>query len=101
LVAYEWPGNVRELRNVAERLVVQDHDGEIMPADLPPDIVASGAGQRVTSAPRRRAEGPVLTVPSPHIAELLEALLSGRMRTRYGLFMERNVTPMVDWKKLN
>jgi DNA-binding NtrC family response regulator len=35
LERHQWPGNVRELRNVAQRLVVLDTDGQIAPEDLP------------------------------------------------------------------
>ena len=38
LLAYAWPGNVRELRNVAERLVLQDREGLLMPDALPHEV---------------------------------------------------------------
>lgn len=38
LTQYAWPGNVRELQNNMERLVVLTSGGEIVPADLPPEI---------------------------------------------------------------
>lgn len=35
LELYPWPGNVRELKNLAQRLVALDDDGEVRLADLP------------------------------------------------------------------
>jgi DNA-binding NtrC family response regulator len=39
LVNYDWPGNVRELRNLTQRVALFA-DGEIHPADLPPEVLA-------------------------------------------------------------
>jgi len=39
LVNYDWPGNVRELRNLMQRVALFA-DGEIRPADLPPEVLA-------------------------------------------------------------
>jgi DNA-binding NtrC family response regulator len=38
LVEADWPGNVRQLRNLIESMVVLAPEGEIRPADIPPDI---------------------------------------------------------------
>ena len=38
LTHYKWPGNVREMRNVLERAIVLDRDGEIDLDDLPPEV---------------------------------------------------------------
>lgn len=38
LARHSWPGNVRELKNLVERLVVLKGEGEIEPADLPPNL---------------------------------------------------------------
>jgi two-component system, NtrC family, response regulator HydG len=44
---YSWPGNVRELQNLIERLVSLSEAGEeIKLNDLPPELLASGAGER-------------------------------------------------------
>jgi transcriptional regulator with PAS, ATPase and Fis domain len=43
LIAYRWPGNVRELKNVVERVVLRTTGRVVEHADLPPDIVRSGA----------------------------------------------------------
>ena len=43
LVSYGWPGNVRELINVIERAVLLCHRGAVDLADLPANVVDSGA----------------------------------------------------------
>jgi transcriptional regulator with PAS, ATPase and Fis domain len=43
LVAYSWPGNVRELKNVVTRAAVMAADSEILPSDLPPELVSQTA----------------------------------------------------------
>ena len=48
LVGYDWPGNVRELRNVVQRALVLAEADEVLPTDLPAEILASDAP--VTSA---------------------------------------------------
>ncbi|MDR1041979.1 MAG: sigma 54-interacting transcriptional regulator [Deltaproteobacteria bacterium] len=39
MYAHRWPGNVRELENVIERGLVLAAGGEIMPEDLPPELL--------------------------------------------------------------
>jgi DNA-binding NtrC family response regulator len=41
LERYSWPGNVRELRNVLERAILLSESNQVMPADLPPDMLAA------------------------------------------------------------
>ena len=57
-----WPGNVRELRNLAQRLVVLDHDGRIRLSDLPDAI-------------RGWPRGETDPVPPPSYAEAREEAL--------------------------
>jgi DNA-binding NtrC family response regulator len=45
LEAYDWPGNVRELKNALERSVVMCRGEEILPGDLPGEVVS---GQPLT-----------------------------------------------------
>jgi DNA-binding NtrC family response regulator len=45
LEVYDWPGNVRELKNALERSVVLCRGEEILPADLPDEVVS---GQPLT-----------------------------------------------------
>lgn len=42
LVNYEWPGNVREMENVIDRALILADEGNITPADLPPQIYKAG-----------------------------------------------------------
>ncbi len=39
LLAYPWPGNVRELKNVIERAMILEAEGEIQTENLPPEIL--------------------------------------------------------------
>lgn len=39
LISYRWPGNVRELKNVIERIVVLESSEEILPEQLPREIL--------------------------------------------------------------
>jgi DNA-binding NtrC family response regulator len=64
LVAHAWPGNVRELRNVAERLVLHDHAGEIRPDDLPREILG------IEPAPIAPREGVALGPRESEFADL-------------------------------
>ncbi len=41
LMSYPWPGNVRELRSAIEFSVISCKGNEVLPADLPPEIVES------------------------------------------------------------
>jgi DNA-binding NtrC family response regulator len=50
LAAYDWPGNVRQLANTVERLVVLKKSGEIVPADLPPELRTATAVERQSGA---------------------------------------------------
>jgi DNA-binding NtrC family response regulator len=50
IVSYDWPGNVRELRNAIERSIVLADRDEILPADLPEEIRASGVGAAARDA---------------------------------------------------
>jgi DNA-binding NtrC family response regulator len=42
--AYHWPGNVRELRNLIERMILMASGEEILPEDLPAQIIAPTTG---------------------------------------------------------
>jgi transcriptional regulator with PAS, ATPase and Fis domain len=43
LLAYRWPGNVRELKNIIERAVYRETDGELTAADL--EFPSAGTGE--------------------------------------------------------
>ena len=52
MTRYAWPGNVRELRNAVERAIVLGDREQIMPQDLPPQVLAAAAPSRTrTSTP--------------------------------------------------
>ncbi len=53
---YDYPGNVRELENAIERACALCENETILPADLPPNIVASALGEKAEQA---RAAMPV------------------------------------------
>jgi DNA-binding NtrC family response regulator len=56
LATHDWPGNVRELRNVVQRALVFAEGEEVLPLDLPPEILA-------TDAPLSAEEGVSLELP--------------------------------------
>jgi two-component system response regulator AtoC len=39
LLSYSWPGNVRELKNAIERAMILDIDTELLPENLPHEVV--------------------------------------------------------------
>jgi DNA-binding NtrC family response regulator len=61
LVAYRWPGNVRELRNVVERVLLLEAEGDEVRAEhLPPEVTGG-----------RRGGGPS---PSPFTSDVVRPL---------------------------
>lgn len=48
---YDWPGNIRELENAIERAIVMSAGGQIVPQDLPQNILS---GQTESALPRPR-----------------------------------------------
>jgi len=53
LTSHRWPGNVRELKNVVERLVIRHSGRDIVPDDLPAEILdaVTFAAETSTQAP--------------------------------------------------
>jgi two-component system nitrogen regulation response regulator GlnG len=49
LTAYDWPGNVRQLENTCRWLTVMASGREVLPSDLPPEILRTG-GQSLAVA---------------------------------------------------
>ncbi len=45
MMQYDWPGNVRELKNAIEHAVIIAKGAVILPAHLPSNLTASGAGK--------------------------------------------------------
>lgn len=44
LQQYNWPGNIRELKNIIERSVILNDNGQLTAKDLPVELQASGSG---------------------------------------------------------
>jgi DNA-binding NtrC family response regulator len=55
LMNYSYPGNVRELENIIERAISFTNSPEILPSDLPSNLLQSPAQKR-SSAPRLKEE---------------------------------------------
>jgi two-component system, NtrC family, response regulator AtoC len=69
LRSYRWPGNVRQLRNVIERALIVGEGHEILPGDLPPEVVREGA----TSPRQEGALRTLQAVEEEHIRHVLES----------------------------
>ncbi|MFZ5466075.1 MAG: nitrogen regulation protein NR(I) [Pseudomonadota bacterium] len=54
LERYDWPGNVRQLENTCRWLTVMASGREVLPSDLPPEILRTG-GQPLAVAGEARA----------------------------------------------
>jgi len=67
LEAYPWPGNVRELLHAVERAVILSRDDEILPGDLPPEVLGSTGAPAVVGAPGASLE----TMERQHIVVTL------------------------------
>jgi two-component system response regulator AtoC len=68
---YRWPGNVRELRNLMERLVLMHAGSEILPDDLPPQIIS---GETAGGASRAEEE---IQIRSGRVVPLAEVEKAG------------------------
>jgi two-component system response regulator HydG len=82
---HPWPGNVRELKNVVERLVVRNKNGEIGRDDLPLEVLRS--------APVAQAQPTPPTRPAADV--LFERLVNGGesfWSCVYAPFMSRDLT---------
>ena len=80
LVEYPWPGNVRELENAIEHAAVFCRDNVILPSDLPPQIVGSGASLEVQDETRSTKQ-PLADVEREHIRRILAATNGNRRET--------------------
>jgi DNA-binding NtrC family response regulator len=88
LLGYRWPGNIRELKNVVERIVLKAHGQNVRAADLPSDVVRSGASVSPGSA--------AAAAPQPSPADELAGLMLKRGESFwsavYPMFMSRDLT---------
>jgi two-component system response regulator AtoC len=97
LEAHTWPGNVRELLHAIERAVILSKDAEIMPDDLPPEVVGNGGS---VPAP---AAGSLEGMERTHIVTTLRqvsghrgkaaALLAIDPKTLYRKIIAYKITP--------
>ena len=66
MTRYAWPGNVRELRNAIERAIVLGDREQIMPQDLPPQVLAMAQSARTRNSPPTPPLGSqALSSPTP------------------------------------
>ncbi|MGN6642759.1 MAG: helix-turn-helix domain-containing protein, partial [Verrucomicrobiota bacterium] len=76
LLSHHWPGNVRELKNVVERALILEQDGEIQAASLP-DF-------------KLEAQLHKTAAPQPAGDQSLDELLANFERELIGAMLERN-----------
>ncbi len=68
MTRYHWPGNVRELRNAVERAIVLGDREQIMPQDLPPQVLAMAAPPRTRNSPPTPPLGSSISTAMPAVA---------------------------------
>jgi two-component system, NtrC family, response regulator AtoC len=78
LQAFSWPGNVRELRNAVERAVLLTSAREILPSDLPAEVVGQVKAEQVS------ARLPRLPATGCSLEELEQAWVSEALRRSGG-----------------
>ena len=66
MTRYSWPGNVRELRNAVERAIVLGDREQILPQDLPPQVLSLAASAKPrTSSPTPPLGSQAISALSP------------------------------------
>ncbi len=98
LEAYHWPGNVRELENSIQRAIVVSKGQAILPADLPPEVLAGspqtpsvgGPTSDVPNAPRPAAAS-ALAGDFPALAQALFRLARHDTRLKVIPAVEREL----------
>lgn len=84
LLAYSWPGNVRELKNVIERAMIFEIEGDILPEHLPMEIIEA----RTSPGPRPGAPITLdcITIPEEGISmeDVEQALVKKALETAGG-----------------
>ena len=86
LESYSWPGNVRQFRNAIERAKVLSADDELLPQNLPPEIL-----QSPHDAPRCNADGDsdLESINRCHIAQTYHRYAGNKTRTARALGISR------------
>jgi DNA-binding NtrC family response regulator len=91
LEAYAWPGNVRELLHAIERAVILSKGDEILPSDLPPEVLGSNA------PPVPSAGGSLETMERQHIVAVLRQVSGHRGKAAALLAID----PKTLYRKIN
>ncbi len=94
LLEHSWPGNVRELRNLMERAVVVDQDGNITMSDLPEHLHSPGS---VALEIGLRHKLSLKEVERLYILSTLEECAGSRKKAGQIL----GITKATLWRKLN
>ena len=90
LTEYPWPGNVRELRSALEYAYVIGDGGQLVEADLPPEIGGAPAGATGTNTSPIAPDGDGDEHPEAHrIRVALERAAGNRERAAQMLGMSR------------
>ncbi len=108
LERHDWPGNVRELRNVLERAVLLSESNQVMPADLPVEILEATAARPLTgefNVAKRRA---IVEFEIDYLTTLLQrtdgnisraAVLAGLQRTALHRLLQRHSLKAEDYRQ--
>ncbi|MBX7084659.1 MAG: sigma 54-interacting transcriptional regulator [Nannocystaceae bacterium] len=62
---YDWPGNVRELRNIVEYVFAIGQGPELVPSDLPPELLEPELGEHAAMVAPPAVVRPASTTPEP------------------------------------
>jgi transcriptional regulator with GAF, ATPase, and Fis domain len=95
LTSYRWPGNVRELKNVVERVVIRHPGRDIVPEDLPSEILDAMTFAAAATAPARSAASPDLPPSKSRTEELWDRMMmkdESFWTVVYPAFIDRELT---------
>jgi DNA-binding NtrC family response regulator len=77
LERHGWPGNVRELENVIERAVVLTRNSQLLPADLPAEVLAGTSEVRPID---RIVSSGAMAMEDEPILPMMQAMLAAEKR---------------------
>ena len=86
LEIYSWPGNVRQFRNAIERAKVLAEDDELLPQNLPPEIVQGSSDSLRCSA---EGNSDLESINRCHIAQTYHRYGGNKTRTARALGISR------------
>ena len=87
LESYGWPGNVRQLRNAIERAKILAEEDELLPENLPPEIVRST--REIMDAPPGQ-DSDLESINRFHIADTYHRFKGNKTRTARSLGISRH-----------